>query len=66
MQQRFEGRVVVVTGGGGGIGGATCRRFGAEGARVAVLDLNAEAAEGVAHAIRAEGGVAEAVCCDIT
>ena len=36
--QRFEGRTVVVTGGGGGIGGATCRRFGREGAKVAVLD----------------------------
>ena len=29
-----------VTGGGGGIGGATCRRFAAEGAKVAVLDLD--------------------------
>ena len=38
--QRFEGKTVIVTGGGGGIGGATCRRFGKDGASVAVLDLN--------------------------
>jgi 2-hydroxycyclohexanecarboxyl-CoA dehydrogenase len=66
MMQRFEGKTVIVTGGGGGIGGATCRRFAAGGARVAVLDLNAEAAEKVAAAIRAEGGQAAAIQCDIT
>jgi 2-hydroxycyclohexanecarboxyl-CoA dehydrogenase len=64
--QRFEGKTVIVTGGGGGIGGASCRRFGKEGARVAVLDLNLEAAEKVAAAIRAEGGQATAIRCDIT
>lgn len=64
--QRFEGKAVVVTGGGGGIGGATCRRFGREGARVAVFDLNLEAAEKVAAAIRADGGTARAFRCDIT
>jgi len=66
MMQQFEGKTVVVTGGGGGIGGATCRRFGKEGARVAVFDLNLEAAEVVAAAVRAEGGTAEAFRCDIT
>ena len=64
--QRFSDRTVVVTGGGGGIGGATCRRFARDGARVAVLDLNPEAAEKVAAAIRAEGGAAQAFKCDIT
>ena len=64
--KRFENRTVVVTGGGGGIGGATCRRFGAEGARVAVLDLNAHAAEATAAAIRAGDGQALALRCDIT
>ena len=42
---RFAGKVVVVTGGGGGIGGATCRRFAHEAAKVAVLDLNLDAAK---------------------
>ena len=62
---RFDGKAVVLTGGGGGIGGATCRRLAAEGARVAVLDLNLEAAEKVAAEIRAAGGGAEAFKCDI-
>jgi 3-oxoacyl-[acyl-carrier protein] reductase len=44
---RFSGRVVLVTGGASGIGQAVSRRFGAEGARVATLDLNAEPNDGV-------------------
>jgi 2-hydroxycyclohexanecarboxyl-CoA dehydrogenase len=66
MNQRFDNQTVIVTGGGGGIGGATCRRFGREGARVAVFDLNLEAAQKVAGGIRAEGGRAQAFRCDIT
>jgi len=64
--QRMQGKTVVITGGGGGIGGATCRRFAREGASVAVFDMNADSAEKVAAAIRAEGGRAEAFRCDIT
>lgn len=64
--KRFDNQTVVVTGGGGGIGGATCKRFGTEGARVAVFDLNLGAAETVAAAIRADGGQAQAHRCDIT
>jgi len=66
LMQRFESKTVVVTGGGGGIGGATCRRFAREGAKVAVYDMNLEAAEKVASGIREEGGQAQAFCCDIT
>lgn len=64
--QRFESKTVVVTGGGGGIGGATCRRFSREGAKVAVYDVNLDAAEKVASGIREAGGQAQAFCCDIT
>ena len=45
---RLEGRVALVTGGASGIGAATCRRLAAEGARVAVTDLNLEPAEELA------------------
>ena len=64
--QRFQDKTVIVTGGGGGIGGATCRRFAREGARVAVFDMNLDAAEAVAAQIRADGGQAQAFRCDIT
>lgn len=64
--KQFEGRTVIVTGGGGGIGGATCRRFAAEGARVAVLDLSLEAAQKVSASIEAQDGKALALRCDIT
>ncbi|TAM35441.1 MAG: 2-hydroxycyclohexanecarboxyl-CoA dehydrogenase [Burkholderiaceae bacterium] len=64
--QKFEGKTVVVTGGGGGIGGATCRRFGREGANVAVFDINLAAAQRVAADIGSAGGKAAAFKCDIT
>jgi 2-hydroxycyclohexanecarboxyl-CoA dehydrogenase len=63
---RFEGKVVLVTGGGGGIGGALCRGFAAEGAAVAVLDRSFPAAAAVADGITRAGGRALAVECDIT
>ena len=64
--QRFKEKIVVVTGGGGGIGGATCHRFAREGARVAVFDMNLDAAGKVADAIVGQGGQAMAYRCDIT
>ena len=40
----LDSRRAVVTGGGSGIGRATCRRMTDEGARVAVIDINGDAA----------------------
>ena len=54
---RLEGRIALVTGGGSGIGAATCRRLAAEGARVAVTDINEETARKVADEI--DGGAYE-------
>ncbi len=62
----LDGKTVVLTGGGGGIGGATCRRFGAAGAQVAVLDRDLAAAQATAAAIEAAGGTAQGFACDIT
>jgi 2-hydroxycyclohexanecarboxyl-CoA dehydrogenase len=59
-------KTVIVTGGGGGIGGATCKRFAAMGARVAVFDMNLSAAQKVVDEIHANGGQAKAFECDIT
>ncbi|WP_408597051.1 2-hydroxycyclohexanecarboxyl-CoA dehydrogenase [Limnohabitans sp.] len=64
--QRMKNKTVVITGGGGGIGGATCHRMAQEGAKVAVFDMNLEAAQKVADAITAAGGHAAAFKCDIT
>jgi 2-hydroxycyclohexanecarboxyl-CoA dehydrogenase len=62
----FADKTVIVTGGAGGIGGATCRRFAQAGARVAILDLNGDAAGKLANEIAASGGRAEGIFCDIT
>ncbi|MCW2245814.1 3-oxoacyl-[acyl-carrier protein] reductase [Azospirillum fermentarium] len=45
---RLEGKTAIVTGGGSGFGAGIVRRFVAEGARVLVADLNADAAAQVA------------------
>lgn len=62
---KLAGRAAVVTGGRSGIGAAVARRFAAEGARVAVADVDAAAAEGVARAVAAAGGTALAVTADV-
>jgi NAD(P)-dependent dehydrogenase (short-subunit alcohol dehydrogenase family) len=58
-------KVVVVAGGGSGIGAATARRLGAEGAAVVVGDLVGPNADAVASEVRAAGGRAVAVTFDI-
>lgn len=52
---RLEGKSAIVTGAGSGFGAGIARRFAAEGARVLVADLNAEAAQAIADET---GGVA--------
>jgi NAD(P)-dependent dehydrogenase (short-subunit alcohol dehydrogenase family) len=48
---RFEGKVLLATGGGSGLAAATARRFADEGGRVAVVDLDGRRAETVAGAL---------------
>ena len=63
---RLAGKVAVITGGGGGIGGATSRRFVEEGAKVAVLDKNAAAAQTIADELTDAGGQSLALGIDVT
>lgn len=49
MNARLQGKIAVVTGGASGMGASTVRRFAAEGARVVLTDLNAEAGERLAQ-----------------
>jgi 3-oxoacyl-(acyl-carrier-protein) reductase len=53
---RLEGKVAVVTGGGSGIGEATVARFAEEGAAVALVDIDEDAASTVASKVKDAGG----------
>lgn len=63
---RLEGRSTIVTGAASGMGEASAKLFAAEGAKVAVVDINSSGAVRVAAEIRAAGGRAIAVPCDLT
>ena len=63
---RFTERVAVVTGAAQGIGQATALRLASEGARVAVVDVDAERAAPVVQQIEAAGGQAAAFGCDVS
>lgn len=62
---RFDGKVVLVTGGGNGIGEATALRFAQEGAHVAVVDIHKELAEKTAAEIQELGGQAISIQVDV-
>jgi 3-oxoacyl-[acyl-carrier protein] reductase len=61
----LQGRRAIVTGAAGGMGRATARVLAAEGARVALVDLNGTAAEAAAQEIRDAGGRACAWALDV-
>lgn len=66
LSRSVAGRVVVVTGAASGMGRAIAMLFGAEGARVAALDRNAEGVAKVADAISLATGIAYARALDVT
>jgi rhamnulose-1-phosphate aldolase/alcohol dehydrogenase len=62
-EKPFARQIAIVTGGGSGIGAATAKAFAKQGAEVAVLDRDGEAAKKIAKQI---GGAALGLACDVT
>jgi NAD(P)-dependent dehydrogenase (short-subunit alcohol dehydrogenase family) len=65
-ERRFAGKVAFVTGAGSGIGRATATAFAAEGADVALADIDAVGNEETAQIVAEHGGRVLAVKCDVT
>jgi NAD(P)-dependent dehydrogenase (short-subunit alcohol dehydrogenase family) len=67
IQRSFDisGKVAVVTGGAGVLCAAMCRALAAAGVKVAVLDLDADAAASLVSEIRSSGGEAINVTCNV-
>jgi NAD(P)-dependent dehydrogenase (short-subunit alcohol dehydrogenase family) len=63
---RLDGKVAIVTGGASGIGWASAERFAAEGAAVAVVDLDAQGAEEAAAKLTGAGHVAVGLAADVS
>src|SRR5262245_59985075 len=66
VPMRLTEKVAIITGSGRGIGREMARRYAADGARVAVADINDETARRTAAEIAAAGGDALAVAADVT
>lgn len=63
--KRFEGKVVMVTGGGGAIGAVAARRFADEGAKVAIVDRDETRAAAVADTLTADSATARPIVADV-
>lgn len=63
---RLQGKTAIISGGATGMGGAASSLFAAEGAKVAIIDLNLQAAEERAHLITIAGGIAIALAADVS
>lgn len=63
---RLKDKIILITGAGHGIGRAYAERFAAEGAQVAIAEIDAPAGEAVARRIRDGGGAAWVRTTDVT
>ena len=63
---RLKDKVAIVTGAASGIGKEIATTYSKEGAKVAIADLNKDAAEAVAEGLRKQGGQAMSVVMDVT
>ena len=66
MSRTFENRVSLVTGAGSGMGLAAAQAFAAEGAAVALVDINESAVRTAAEQLVSAGHKAIAIPCDVT
>lgn len=65
IHENLKNKVIVITGGGGVLCSAFAKDLAAQGAKIAVLDLREEAAQLVVDQIKAAGGTAIAVACNV-
>lgn len=63
---RLQDKVTIITGGASGMGRVAARIFAAEGAKVVVADVTAQAAQSVVDEVKAAGGTAIAVVADVS
>jgi 3-oxoacyl-[acyl-carrier protein] reductase len=66
MSGRLAGKIAVITGAGSGFGKGTAEVFAREGATVVVVDVNEATARETVDGIRAAGGQAWAMACDVS
>jgi NADP-dependent 3-hydroxy acid dehydrogenase YdfG len=66
MTNHVAGKSIVITGAGSGFGRLTSEKAAALGGKITCVDINGEAAEATAAAIRAAGGQAQALAADVT
>lgn len=66
MTDRLKGKVAIISGGATGMGGAASKLFAAEGARVAIIDRNGQAAAETVKTIRDAGGEADHWTADVS
>lgn len=62
----LDGKIIVITGGAGVLCASLCQSLASEGASIAILDINTQAADALALKIKQSGGVATTLACDVS